>query len=56
MTSAPVLIVTCVCGWEAMGYEEEVIKATQDHGRLIHNMETTKEQVLAMAKTSEPTE
>ncbi|MGH9225966.1 MAG: DUF1059 domain-containing protein [Acidimicrobiales bacterium] len=41
--------VRCACGWEATGDEEEVVAATQDHGRRLHNMEASREQVLAMA-------
>jgi hypothetical protein len=43
------LRVRCVCGWEVVGTEEEVVPATQEHGRLVHNMAATREQVLAMA-------
>jgi hypothetical protein len=41
--------VRCVCGWEVVGPEDKVIASTQDHGRRIHNMDSTREQVLAMA-------
>jgi predicted small metal-binding protein len=37
----------CACGWEVSGSEDEVIAATIDHGRRIHNMEATDEQVRA---------
>jgi predicted small metal-binding protein len=37
----------CVCGWEITGTEDQVVDATIDHGRRIHNMEATREQVLA---------
>ncbi len=47
------LKVTCVCGWEASGPEDDVVSATQDHGREVHNMETSREQVLAMAAPAE---
>ena len=36
----------CACGWEITGTEDEVVDATIDHGRRIHNMEATREQVL----------
>jgi predicted small metal-binding protein len=36
----------CACGWEVNGSEDEVVDATIDHGRRIHNMEATREQVL----------
>jgi predicted small metal-binding protein len=38
-----------VCGWESSGDEDTVVAATQDHGRRLHNMEATREQVVAMA-------
>jgi predicted small metal-binding protein len=37
----------CACGWEINGPEEAVVDATIDHGRRLHNMEATREQVLA---------
>ena len=43
------LTVRCACGWEATGAEAEVVPATIEHGRRLHNMEATREQVLAMA-------
>jgi len=43
------LRVRCVCGWEVVGTEEEVVAATQEHGRRVHNMAATREQVLDMA-------
>jgi predicted small metal-binding protein len=44
------LIVTCECGFEARGTEDEVVAITQEHGRSAHNMDVSREQVLAMAK------
>jgi predicted small metal-binding protein len=48
--SAPRLTLTCACGWEISGTEEEVVVAAQDHGLRVHNMETSREEVLALAK------
>lgn len=45
--------VRCACGWELVGTEDEIVSATQEHGRRTHNMPATREQVLAMA-TAEP--
>jgi predicted small metal-binding protein len=45
------LRVRCACGWEVVGREDEVVDATQEHGRRLHNMAATREQVLAMAVT-----
>lgn len=38
----------CACGWEVTGPLEDVVDATIDHGRRIHNMEATREQVVAV--------
>jgi predicted small metal-binding protein len=43
-------MVTCECGFEIRGSEDEVVAQTQEHGRTAHNMDVTREQVLAMAK------
>lgn len=48
--SAQQLALTCACGWETSGPEDEVVAAAQDHGRRVHNMETSREEVLALAK------
>ena len=39
----------CACGWEAAGSEAEVIVAATEHGVRVHNMRTTREEILAMA-------
>jgi len=41
--------VRCVCGWETRGPEQVVIEATVEHGRRMHNMTPTRDEVLAMA-------
>ena len=43
------LRVRCVCGWEVTGSEADVVPATQEHGRRVHNMNATRDEVLAMA-------
>ena len=43
------LVVRCRCGWKTEGSEDAVVDATIAHGRESHNMEATREQVLAMA-------
>jgi Protein of unknown function (DUF1059) len=43
------ITVRCVCGWEATGPEDVVVEETRDHGRRVHNMTATREDVLAMA-------
>lgn len=37
----------CACGWEVTGPLDDVVDATIDHGRRIHNMEATRDQVIA---------
>jgi len=48
----------CACGWEVTGPEDVVVEATIDHGRRLHNMEATRDEVLAVlhepATTSDP--
>ena len=44
------LLVRCDCGFEARGSEEKLIPAVQKHGQEAHNMQVTREQVLAMAR------
>jgi predicted small metal-binding protein len=43
------MLVRCACGWEVRGTEDEVVAETQEHGRRLHNMSATREQVLDMA-------
>ena len=43
------ITVRCVCGWEASGTETDVVAATAEHGRRLHNMTPTRDEVLAMA-------
>jgi hypothetical protein len=38
----------CGCGWEVSASLDEVVDATIEHGRRIHNMEATRDQVLAV--------
>jgi hypothetical protein len=46
----PQLRTSCVCGWESTGPEDEVVAATLDHGRTVHNMDGTRDDVLARAE------
>ena len=48
-TASRAIRVRCACGWEVTSPEEDVVAATMEHGRRVHNMEATREQVLAMA-------
>ena len=42
----------CACGWEVTGKLDEVVDATIEHGRRIHNMEATRDEVLAALQAS----
>jgi predicted small metal-binding protein len=44
------LVVRCDCGFEARGEESRLVPEVQQHGRDAHNMDVTREQVLAMAR------
>ena len=41
--------VTCICGWQCRGTEDEVIVQVQAHGREAHGIESTREEILALA-------
>jgi predicted small metal-binding protein len=43
------ITVRCACGWETTGPEDVVVEATAEHGRRMHNMAPTRDEVLAMA-------
>ena len=43
------ITVRCVCGWETTGPEDDVVRATMEHGRRLHNMTPTHDEVMAMA-------
>lgn len=45
----PNKIVTCACGQQWRGTDDELIPLVQQHGLDVHNMPVTPEQVLAMA-------
>ena len=44
---------SCVCGWEKVGTEDEVVAAPLDHGLRVHNMAGTREEVLQRAERIE---
>jgi predicted small metal-binding protein len=44
------LLVRCDCGFEARGSEDDLVPTVQKHGQDAHNMQVTREQVLAMAR------
>lgn len=41
--------VTCMCGWRCRGTEDEIVTQVQAHGRDAHQIESTREEILAIA-------
>jgi len=41
--------VTCICGWTCRGTEDEVVAQVIDHGRAAHGIESTRDEILAIA-------
>ena len=41
--------VTCLCGWQCRGTEDEVVEQVIVHGREVHGIESTREEILAIA-------
>lgn len=46
-------LVECDCGWSFSGEEEEIVVACADHGRQVHGLELSREQILAVAQRVE---
>ena len=44
------MVVSCECGYEVRGTEDDVVAGIQSHARANHNMHPTREQVLARAR------
>lgn len=44
------MVVSCECGFEVRGTEDDVVAGIQGHARDNHNMHPTREQVLARAR------
>jgi predicted small metal-binding protein len=41
--------VTCLCGWQCRGTEDEVVSQVIEHGRDVHGIESTRDEILAIA-------
>jgi predicted small metal-binding protein len=41
--------VTCMCGWRIRGTEDEIVDQVIAHGRDAHGVESTRDEVLALA-------
>lgn len=48
------MIVTCACGFEVRASRDMLIPLVRQHGRDVHNMDVSDEQVLAMARPADP--
>jgi len=46
--------VTCMCGWQARGTDDEIVAAIQEHGEREHGHRPTREEVLAIAVDLNP--
>jgi len=47
------IVVTCACGFTARGGEDKVVAETQEHGRHVHNMDVSREQVMEMSRPAD---
>ena len=54
MTDPEIRRLRCACGWETSGTEAELVVATQDHGRRVHNMTPTRDEVMEMVLPTGP--
>jgi len=43
------LEVTCLCGWQARGTEDEVVQLLTEHAWVDHQVRKTREEILANA-------
>jgi predicted small metal-binding protein len=41
--------VTCLCGWQCRGTEDEIVEQVIVHGRDVHGVESTRDEILAIA-------
>ena len=46
--------IICDCGWAFRGAEDDVVAATIDHGRSVHQIELTREQARDAARPVAP--
>lgn len=46
--------VVCECGFTSQGQPDDVVKETQKHGQEVHNMDVSRDQVMAMSRPSTP--
>jgi len=41
--------VTCLCGWQVRGTIDEVVEQVMRHGREVHGLESSRDEILALA-------
>lgn len=41
--------VTCLCGWQVRGTVDEVVEQVIRHGHEVHGIESTRDEILALA-------
>lgn len=41
--------VTCLCGWQCRGTDDEIVEQVITHGREVHGIESSREEILAIA-------
>lgn len=41
--------VTCLCGWQVRGTLDEVVEGVIRHGRDVHGIESSRDEILALA-------
>ncbi|TAK02501.1 MAG: DUF1059 domain-containing protein [Chloroflexota bacterium] len=46
---SPMKEVTCLCGWQCRGREDEVVEQVIAHGREVHGVESSREEILTIA-------
>ena len=46
-------VIECDCGWRFQGSDEDLIEACRAHGRDVHDMDLTDEQILAVARPAD---
>ncbi|WP_020524058.1 DUF1059 domain-containing protein [Catelliglobosispora koreensis] len=50
----PLKVITCDCGFEAVGTEDDLVVIIQAHERDTHGLEISREEVLALASPVDP--
>lgn len=46
-------LLVCECGFETRGSDDEIVEAADRHGREVHGVELSREQILAMARPAD---